>query len=77
MPIDPVKSDEEAARVGWRVAFAESVIRRIGFPMAGIAGIIYASITGPDPLLIATYLALAGYGGLPWVRDAAVRKEGT
>lgn len=54
----------------------ESYIRRIGFPLFGIAGIFWEEFTDSDPLLIGAYLALAGLGVTPWVRDYFQKKDG-
>lgn len=55
----------------------EHLIRRVGFPVVGLAGIIYEELRPPvDPLLIGAYLALMGFGGLGWVRDMYAKKGG-
>jgi len=52
-----------------RVRSVEHWIRRVGFPLFGLGGIIWEELTTADPLLIGTYLALAGFGSVPWLRD--------
>jgi hypothetical protein len=55
----------------------EYTIRRVGFPLVGIAGIVYEELSPPvDPLLLGAYLALLGFGGLGWVRDVYTRRGG-
>lgn len=54
----------------------EHGIKRIGFPLIGIAGIIYEELTTVDPLLLGAYLALTGLGATTWVRDYYAKRGG-
>lgn len=56
-----------------RVKIWEHWIRRVCFPLFGLAGIVYEELTVADPLLIGAYLALAGFGSIPWLRDLSKR----
>lgn len=58
------------------IAKIEHGIRRIGFPLIGIGGIIYEELTTVDPLLLGAYLALTGLGATTWVRDYYAKKGG-
>ena len=55
----------------------EHGIRRVLFPILGLAGIVWEELTPPsDPVLIGAYLALMGFGAIPWVRDYYIREGG-
>lgn len=55
----------------------EHTIRRVAFPVFGIAGLVWEELNPPvDPILVGAYLALLGFGGLGWVRDVYMKKGG-
>jgi hypothetical protein len=53
----------------------ETAIRKIVFPVVGVAGIIYEELQGDvDAALLGVYLSLVGLGAVPWVRALGERK---
>jgi hypothetical protein len=55
----------------------EHGIRRVLFPVIGLLGLVYEELSPPvDPVLVGAYLALMGFGALPWVKDFYARKGG-
>ena len=56
----------------------EYFIRRLVFPIMGLLGIGYEAVwkDGSDPQLLLVYLALLGFGGTSWLRDAIMKAGG-
>jgi hypothetical protein len=55
----------------------EHGIRRVLFPVIGLLGLAYEELSPPvDPVLVGAYLALMGFGAIPWVKDYYTRKGG-
>lgn len=53
-----------------RINVADQAIRKIVVPLVSIAGIIYEELDSQtDGKLLGVYLAMLGFGMVPWVRD--------
>ena len=70
-PLSPAQKTHPETRL-------EYYIRRVVFPFMGLLGIGYEAVLkdGSDPQLLLVYLALLGFGGTSWLRDAIIRRGG-